>query len=60
MNALEKKFITVKELSRIISMPAYTIRKLIREGKITAYRISKRKYYLDVDEVIKEIKKCIA
>lgn len=51
-----KRLVRVKELSKLIDTPAYTIRKLIREGVIPAYRFGKH-YLCDLDEVVFVIKK---
>jgi len=51
-----KRFVRVKELAKLIDTPAYTIRKLIREGFFPAYRFGKN-YLCDFDEVISVIKK---
>ncbi len=54
-NQKSKKFIRVSELSELISMPKYTIRKLVREGIFPAYRITGKDYLLDFDEIVKVI-----
>ena len=48
-------FLNVKELSKKICLPEFTIRKLAREKKIPAYQIT-RNYLFDYDEVIIAIK----
>lgn len=50
------ELLTVKKLSGRISVPAYTIRKWIREEKIPAYKMGKC-YLCDPEEVIEVIKK---
>jgi len=52
----EKKLITVEEMTKIISLPGYTIRRLIQRGVIPAYRPSGKAYLLDPAEVIQAIK----
>jgi DNA-binding transcriptional MerR regulator len=51
-----KKLITVKELSKIISISAYSIRRYVREGIFPAYRLGSRVYLFDIDEIIQIIK----
>ncbi len=52
----EKHFLTVKDLSTKIDTPPYTIRKLVREGKLPAYRLTGKNYLFDYDEIIEIIK----
>ena len=52
---MEKKLITVKELASIISVSAFTIRKLARERKMPCCHFGK-KYLFDPEEVIRFIK----
>ena len=52
---MEKRFITVKELASIISVSAFTIRKMAREGKLPCYHLGK-KHLFDPEEVIRFIK----
>ena len=52
----EKRFVSSKELSEIISIPVWTIQKLTREKKLNAYSFGRRLLF-DVDEVCKQIKK---
>ena len=54
----EKTYLTVKELSERISIPAYTIRRLVREGRLPAYQLTDRGYLLNVDEVVEVIRRC--
>ncbi len=54
---MEPVLLTSKELSKIISMPVYTIRKLVREGVLPAYKISKKSYLFKFSEVINIIEK---
>lgn len=54
---MDKKLVNVKELEKIISIPAWTIRKMVRLGVLPAYRPGGRDYLLDPDEVIATIKK---
>ena len=53
----EARFITVKKLSVLTSIPEYSIREMAREGKLPAYKINKKSYLFDVDEVVQYIKK---
>jgi hypothetical protein len=50
------RLVKSKELSLIISIPVYSIRKLTREGKIPAYHIDGKSYLYDPDEVISVVK----
>lgn len=50
-------FLTVKELEKKINIPAWTIRKLVREKKLPAYQITGKSLF-DYREVIETIKKC--
>jgi excisionase family DNA binding protein len=54
----EKTYITVRELSERISTPAYTIRRLVREGRLPAYRLTGRGYLLNFEEVEEVIRLC--
>jgi hypothetical protein len=53
---LDKKLITVQELSEIVSISPYNLRKLAYADIIPSYRPT-RKYLFDLDEVIEAIKK---
>ena len=53
---MDKIFLTSKQLSEKIDTPVYTIRKLVREGVLPAYRITGKNYLFDFDEVVKIIK----
>ena len=55
INMPNKIFISVKELSKKICTPPYTIRKLVREGKLPAYRITGKNLLFDYDEIIEII-----
>lgn len=50
------RLVKSKELSQIVSIPVYSIRKLTREGKIPAYQIDMKSYLYDPDEVIAVVK----
>ncbi|HOW81995.1 MAG TPA: helix-turn-helix domain-containing protein [Spirochaetota bacterium] len=50
-------FVTTKELSSIISIPEYTIRKLVRTGVFPAYQVLGKGYLFKPDEIIKIINK---
>jgi len=52
----KKKFVSSKELSELISIPVWTIQKLTREKKLTAYSFGRR-FLFNVDEVCNQIKK---
>ncbi len=52
----EKRLITVEEMTKIISLPGYTIRRLIQRGVIPAYRPTGKAYLMDPTEVIEAIK----
>ncbi len=56
---MEKRLIKSETLSKLIDTPIFTIRKLAREKKIRAYKIG-RDYRFDLEEVIEDIKKCVA
>jgi excisionase family DNA binding protein len=49
------ELLSVKKLSERISIPAFTIRKLAREGKIPSSKMGKR-YLFDPQDVINVIK----
>ena len=51
-------FITADQLSSLISTPVYTIRKLVREKKLPAYKITGKNYLFDYNEVLEVIKQC--
>jgi excisionase family DNA binding protein len=48
-------FVTTKELSHITSIPEYTIRKLVRDGKFPAYQVLGKGYLFKTDEICKII-----
>lgn len=50
------KYMSTKELSEALSIPTYSILKFVREGKFPGYRIGKKKYWFDYDEVISAIR----
>ncbi|MFC1670114.1 helix-turn-helix transcriptional regulator [Spirochaetota bacterium] len=54
---MTKRLINVKELSDCISMPVYTIRKLVRQGILPAIRPTKRNTLFDVEDVVTALKK---
>ena len=54
-NIVNKKFVSVKELSTIINFGQTTIRKMIKSGEIESHRLG-GKILLDPDEIIKKIK----
>lgn len=47
------RLVSVKELSKIIEMPPYTIRKKVRLGEFPAYKLDKKNYRFDPDEILK-------
>ncbi len=53
MKKNEKLYISSKELSQLISIPVFTIQKMVRERIIPAYTLNNGKRYLfDLNEVI--------
>lgn len=50
-----KLLVNVEELSNIISIPTYTIRRMAKEGTIPGYKPN-RKWLFDPAEVVKTIK----
>ena len=52
---MSSRLVTTEELSTIISVPVWSLRKMIRDGIIPACKVGK-KYLLDPEEVIQEIK----
>lgn len=50
-----KRFVRVRELSIIIGIPPYSIRKYVRDGIFPAYKIGQT-YLFDLDEIEKIIK----
>jgi excisionase family DNA binding protein len=50
------QFITVKQLSEKIQISAYTIRQMVRTGKLPAYRLTGKQYLFDWNEVCEIIK----
>lgn len=53
---MNKRLVKAKNLSLIIDLPVYTIRKLSRDGKIPSYKIDGKNLLYDPDEVIHHIK----
>jgi len=52
-----KKTYTVTEIAKFTSIPVYTLRKLIRDKVIPAYKVTAKSYLLDLEEVVAVIKK---
>lgn len=48
--------ITSDQLSEIINIPVWTIRKMVREKRIPAYSPNNKSYLFDPEEVIAAIK----
>lgn len=51
-----KILIKTKELSGLVSISQYNIRKYVREGILPAYKVGGRDYLFDLDEVLEVIK----
>jgi predicted site-specific integrase-resolvase len=51
------EFVRTKKLSELIDIPVWSIRKLVREGKLPAYKLSEKEYLFDYDEVVETIRK---
>jgi excisionase family DNA binding protein len=57
MEKKEKLFINSKELSQLISVPVFTIQKMVREKILPAYSLNNGKRFLfNLNEVMKIIK----
>ena len=54
---MSKLLVTAVELADLISVPAQTIRKLAREGRIPGYRPGNRQWIFDPEEVVDSIKR---
>ncbi len=52
---MEPLLLTSRQLSKIISIPTYTIRKLVRQGVFPAYKINGKSYLFNINEVLKVI-----
>ena len=52
---MDKVFINTRELSALISVPIWSIQKMVRERRLPAYSLNNRTYLFDLDEVIKII-----
>jgi excisionase family DNA binding protein len=48
-------YVDAKQLSSLIGMPEWSIRKHVREGRIPAYRFGRKNYLFKVEEVVKII-----
>ena len=46
-------FVTSKQLSEIIGMPVYSIRKRVREKTFPAYQMDGKNYLFKISEIIK-------
>jgi hypothetical protein len=53
---MNQKLVKSKNLSLLIDVPVYTIRKLTREGKFPGYKVDGKNYLYDPDEIIELIK----
>ena len=51
---MEKKFVDVKELSKLIDLGVATINRLVQRKKIPSYKIGKRRLF-KVEEIVKWI-----
>ena len=50
------KLIDIEKLSEIVDLPVYTLRQLALNGIIPSYRITRKRYLFDPNEVIIHIK----
>lgn len=56
MEKKEKIFVSSKELSQLISVPIFTIQKMVREKILPAYSLNKgRRFLFKLDEILKVI-----
>lgn len=53
---MEKILVKTKELSRLISVSPYMIRKHVRDGLFRAYSLSGGDYLFDLQEILEIIK----
>lgn len=54
---IEKQFINTTEAAKVLGLSAYTIREMVKDGRLTAYRPT-RYILFDRDELIATIKSC--
>lgn len=52
---MEKIFVNSKQLSEIIGMPVYSIRKRVREKTFPAYQVDGKNYLFKISEIQKII-----
>ena len=55
---MEKIFVNSKQLSEIIGMPVYSIRKRVREKVFPAYQMDGKNYLFKISEIQKIIEGC--
>ncbi|MFH0975858.1 MAG: hypothetical protein V1874_08765 [Spirochaetota bacterium] len=52
MEKKEKLFVNSKELSTLISVPVYSIQKMVREKILPAYSLNGRRFLFKLDEIL--------
>ena len=57
MNQLKEKriYVNSRQLSEIINLPLSSVQRLVREGRIPAYKIDRKQYLFKLEEVIQAI-----
>jgi len=54
---MSTELITTADLAKMIHLSEYTVRKLVRDGKLPAYQLNGKQYLFDPDEVLRTIKR---
>ena len=51
----KRKYVNSRELSEIVNLPLSSIQRLVREGRIPAYKIDRKQYLFKLEEVMEYI-----
>jgi len=51
----KRVYVNSRELSDIVNLPLSSIQRLVREGRIPAYKIDRKQYLFKLEEVIQYI-----
>lgn len=51
------QLLTTDDIAHMLHLSPYTVRKMVREGKIPAYQLNGKHYLFDPDEVVRTVKR---
>jgi len=55
-NEIVPKYIRIKQLSKLINIPVYSLKRMIHRGELPAYLFSPHCYLFDPEEIFEFIK----